>query len=297
MAPLLKSPLKWYGGKGKLVKKLIPLIPAHKTYVEVFAGSAALFFAKDTSPIEVVNDLHSGVVNFYRVIRDPEAFGRFEHRVSLTPYSREEFYFCRDTWASCDDPVEKAYRWFIVIRQSYSAVGKSFGYSVTHGNKGMPGDVSAMLSAIQRLPEIHSRIRGVLVEHLDFRELIAKYDRPTTFFYLDPPYVLSTRTGKVYDHEMSNDDHEELVDTLLNLQGTAMLSGYANPIYERLEDNGWVRHDFKATCRAANNSYRVNETKKADRQKALGRVESVWLPASAAVNRNTETGDPISVAA
>lgn len=57
MSNYLKSPLKWYGGKTNFVSKLLPLIPEHLTYVEVFAGSAALFFAKPVSSLEVINDL------------------------------------------------------------------------------------------------------------------------------------------------------------------------------------------------------------------------------------------------
>lgn len=105
MPKKLKSPLKWYGGKTRMVNKLLPLIPKHKAYVEVFAGSAAVFFAKGVSPLEVINDLDSGLVNFYRVLRDPEKLPRFSHLVQLTPYSREEFVFCRETWKTCRNDV------------------------------------------------------------------------------------------------------------------------------------------------------------------------------------------------
>ena len=273
----LKSPLKWYGGKTKLVKKLLPLIPQHKTYVEVFAGSAALFFAKQVSPLEVINDLHSGLVNLYRVLRDPQMFQKFEHLVNLTPYSREEFSFCKQTWRNCPDEVEKAYRWFVVIRQSFGAVGRSFGVSVTQGRNGMSSGVSGYLAAIQRLPEIHQRLRGVQVENNDFRTLIPKYDRRGTFFYLDPPYVLSTRKGKVYDYEMSNQDHEELVEVLLGIKGKAFLSGYANPIYTRLEREGWKRHDFKANCAIAARTVHTGFMGKGSATESQARIESVWV--------------------
>ncbi len=198
MANQLKSPLKWYGGKTKLSKKLLPLVPQHQTYVEVFGGSAALFFAKEVSPLEVINDLHSGLVNFYRVLRDSEKFRKFEYLVNLTPYSREEFSFCKATWRDCTDDVERSYRWFVVIRQSYGAIGGAFGASIADGRNGASSAVGGYLAAIERLPEIHKRLRGVQIENIDYRQLIEKYDRPGTFFYLDPPYVLSTRKGKVY---------------------------------------------------------------------------------------------------
>ena len=183
----------------------------------------------------MINDLNSGLVNFYRVLRDPVKFQKFAYLANLTPYSREEFKFCRATWHTCENDVEKAHRWFVVMRQSFAAVGDSFGLSVTAG-----GAVSGYLSAIQRLPEIHKRLRHVQIEHADFRKLIKTYDRPGTFFYLDPPYVLSTRKGKVYDHEMSDKDHARISRHPVAIKGKAMLSGYyANPIYERLEKQGW----------------------------------------------------------
>jgi DNA adenine methylase len=249
---------------------LLPLVPEHQTFVEVFSGSAALFFAKEVSPLEVINDLHSGLVNFYRVLRDPQESQRFEYLINLTPFSREEFLFCRDTWRGCDDEVEKAYRWFVMMRQSYGGMGKTFGNSITDGSKGSGSATRGFLSSIERLPEIHQRLRGVQIENLDFRKLIEKYDRPTTFFYLDPPYVHSTRKStKDYDHEMTNKDHEELIDILLNMEGQAMLSGYAHPIYERLERAEWKRHDFETTASITNGKQTdISKTK---------RVESVWL--------------------
>ena len=279
MAKKLKSPLKWYGGKTKLVKKLLPLVPKHQTYVEVFGGSAALFFAKEVSPLEVINDLHSGLVNFYRVLRDPEKFAKFDYLVNLTPFSREEFSFCKDSWRSCEDDVEKAYQWFVVMRQSFGAIGAAFGNSVTQGNKGMASAVTGFLGAIERLPEIHQRLRGVQIEELDFRKLIKKYDRSGTFFYLDRPYVMSTRRAKAYEHEMSDEDHEELVDLLLGIDGKAILSGYANPIYAPLERAGWKRYDFNASCAVAARTRQTGLLGKGSATDSQARIESVWANA------------------
>lgn len=114
MRKRLRSPIVWFGGKGNMVAKLLPLIPPHRIYVEPFGGGASLLFAKKPSPVEVYNDLDSGLVNFFRVLRDPKKFERLHKLVSLTPYSREEYDFCRATWETCDDDVERAYRWYVV---------------------------------------------------------------------------------------------------------------------------------------------------------------------------------------
>ena len=103
--------------------------------------------------------------------------------------------------------------------------------------------------AIDRLSEISARFMRVQIENKDFREIIKQYDRPTTFFYLDPPYVSGTRkSAKVYAHEMADKDHQDLVDLLLNMKGKAMLSGYDTEIYRPLEEAGWEKHTFKASC-------------------------------------------------
>jgi DNA adenine methylase len=277
LAKKLVGPLRWYGGKCRLASKLLPFVPDHQTYVEVFAGGAALFFAKNTSPVEVINDLDSGIVNFYRVLRDSEKFKRFQFLVSLTPFSRTEHACCKASWADCDDEVDRAHRWFVVNRMCYGGIFESgFGKSVKTGRNGMTTSVASYLSTIDRLPQIAGRLLRVQIENLDFRAVIKGYDRPETFFYLDPPYVLSTRKGKAYRHEMTDEDHAELVELLLTIKGKAMLSGYSNPIYEPLESAGWARHDFKATCTVANHLVQAtgaDELVLNDRD----RVESVWV--------------------
>jgi DNA adenine methylase len=246
----LAGPLRWVGGKQRLVSKLLPLIPSHQTYVEVFAGGAALFFAKETSPIEVINDLDSGLVNFYRVIRDKKKFEQFRLAIALSPYAREEYDNCRETWWQCENEVEKARRWFVVARQCFCGIfGSSFGVGIKNGSKGMATNVACYLNTIDLLPEISARMMRVQIENKSFEEIIKQYDRPKTFFYLDPPYVADTRKSpKVYAHEMTNEDHQMLVEVLMKIKGKAMLSGYANEIYEPLEKAGWEKFTFKAFC-------------------------------------------------
>lgn len=94
------SPITWFGGKGMMASKILPYFPEHHTYAEPFGGGASMLFAKPPSPVEVYNDMDSGLVNFFRVLRDPEAFERFHHLAALTPYSREEYCHCRSTWES-----------------------------------------------------------------------------------------------------------------------------------------------------------------------------------------------------
>ena len=274
----LRSPILWFGGKGNMVKKLLKLIPKHQTYVEVFGGGAQLLFAKPPSPVEVYNDVDSGLINFFRVLRNPEKFQQFHRLVSLTPYSREEYNFCRDSWEQCEDDVERAYRWFVVARMSFSGhFGHSWSFSLNASSHGMSAACSSWLSAIEMLPQIHARIMRVQIEHKDFRELLPLYDTPETLFYMDPPYIPETRKHGRYKCEMTIDDHRELVDIVLKVKGMVMLSGYRHSIYEPLERSSWIRHDYKTACHAVAKTRATGILGKGSAKKMQSRVESVWL--------------------
>jgi len=274
----LRSPIHWFGGKGRMVAKLLPLLPPHRIYVEPFGGGASLLFAKDPSPVEVYNDLDSGLVNFFRVLRDPEKFIRFYHLASFTPHSREEFNFCRATWQECEDEVELAYRWFIVARMSFGGdFGHSWAFAVTQSRRGMAGTTSKWLSTLEMLPAIHERMMRVQIEHDDFRNVIKTYDTPETLFYLDPPYVPETRKDGKYKHELAIEDHEELVNLILGVAGKVILSGYNHPIYKPLENAGWERIDFQTACYAVAKTRATGIQGEGAATKRAPRVESVWI--------------------
>jgi len=275
----LRAPFPWVGGKYYLVDKLLPLIPKHHTYVEVFGGAANLLLAKEPSPVEVYNDIDSGLVNFFRVIRDKEKFPRFYEQVMLIPYSREEFYCCAGTWRDEEDDIVRAVKWFVAARQCFGGVvGGSWGYGVTGSNKGMAQCVGSWLSSIELLPEVSERFRRVQVEHNDFRKILKAYDTEETFFYLDPPYVLETRRGgEVYSNEMTLSDHEELVNLLLHVKGNAMLSGYEHSVYKPLEEAGWTKLEFEAKCRLTGNTKGTKYLQSKENREKLGRRECVWL--------------------
>ncbi len=203
-----------------MVAWLLKFVPSHKIYVEPFGGGGSLLLAKAPSLIEVYNDIDSGLVNFFRVLRDPEKFERFYRLAALTPYSREEYYFCVKTWQDVEDDVERAYRWFVVARMSFSGrSGKSgWSFSVTTSHRGMASAVSKWLSCLEHLPKVHERLMRVQIEHDDFRKIFPRYDTDETFFYVDPPYVSETRRSGKYTHEMSLEDHKELVEILLRLR-------------------------------------------------------------------------------
>jgi len=274
----VRSPIHWVGGKGNFVSRLLRFIPEHRVYVEVFGGGASLLFAKERSPVEVYNDIDEGLVNFFRVLRDPEKFGRFYGKVVLTPYSRVEYNYCKQTWRECEDEVERAYRWFVVARQCFGGhFGAGWGFSINNGKRRVVSVIGQWLSVLEMLPIFHERFMHVLVECMDFRKIIPTYDTEETLFYCDPPYVLTTRRCKLYAYEMSEDDHRELVDLLLKVKGMVMLSGHASDIYKKLEDSGWVRKDFDRASNVIGRTRKTGILGVGSVKEKAPRVESVWL--------------------
>ena len=261
-----------------MVAKLLPLFPSHYTYVEPFGGGASLLFAKAPSPVEVYNDLDGGLVNFFRVLRDPRKFKQFYRLAQLTPYAREEYNSCRETWQDCADDAERAYRWFVVARMSFSGLfGVSWSSAVTTSRRGMASTCSLWLSCIEGLPQVAERLLRVQIEQADFRVILDRYDTPETLFYCDPPYVHDTRKGKRYAHEMTLDDHADLVTLLLGIQGKAILSGYAHPVYQPLEKAGWQRRDWETACYAAGRTRATGIQGEGSALRMQARTETAWV--------------------
>ena len=272
----MRSPICWLGGKGLLVKKLLPLVPEHRIYVEVFGGGASLLLAKDPamSEVEVYNDLDSRLVNLFEVLREPENFREFERRAVLTPFGREQFRRCRADESV--GAVEKAWAFFVRQRQSFGGMGESFGATFSSSSRGMAGGNSRWLGAIAGLPELHERLMRVQIEQDDWRKILDRYDSEETFFYLDPPYVASSRRSGGYRCELWDSDHEELVDRVLGLKGRVLLSGYPNGIYQPLEAV-WKLRRWYVVCSAAGRTKGNGLTGVGNAKKKQPRIEAVWM--------------------
>ncbi|MEM4184022.1 MAG: DNA adenine methylase [Candidatus Caldarchaeum sp.] len=235
-------PIKWYGGKHFMLKTILRMIPRHKTYVEVFGGAAHLLFAKEPSMVEVYNDSNGDLVNLYRVLQNPEMFLKFFQKAALTLDSREMFDEAVAR-LGVDDPVERAVAFYITVRQSFNACMSKWSYEITSRR-------ADYMNRVFVLPFIHMRLRHVQIEHGDFEDVIKRYDTGETFMFVDPPYIAS-QVVKGHPYELMPDaDHERLVDVLLGVKGKALLTGYANPIYVRLEENGWYTMDVERTAAA-----------------------------------------------
>lgn len=268
----ISPPITWFGGKSKLAARIIEHFPAHRTYVEPFGGSAAVLLAKPPSPVEVYNDVDGDLVNLFRILRDRDQSARLHEACETTLYSRAEFELARQP---ADDPVEAARRFIVRQRQSHGGVGRAWSYCVADAQGGMSSAVRRWLVGVERLPSIHRRLRHVQIEAADWSEVLARYDRPDTLHYLDPPYVADTRVGGGYRHEMDEQGHRRLIDAALSLSGMTVLSGYFCDIYRPLEENGWRRVDYDVPAYMSPRRQR--------------RRESLWLSPSVLAARSVIT--------
>lgn len=242
---LLHSPISWVGSKRRMLGRLLPLLPPHRLYVEPFGGSASVLIAKSPAPQEVYSDIDPGLAGFFQVVADSSMFREFYRRVRLTPFNGVDWREFRQTWAECGDPVESAHRWYVVARQGWgSRFGESWAGAVRSSTSGGPSPAAEWLSARSMLPAIHARLRSATVEHARWQDTLERYDgsyeSEGVLFYMDPPTIFSAQRGSA-GLTLGYQELKEFVDSLLAARAAILLSGPANPQYERLEQAGWLR--------------------------------------------------------
>lgn len=225
-------------------------------YVEPYCGSCAILFNKPNNLIvghsEVVNDLDRNLINFWRVLQDYILFEQFTRIVNVTPFSEYEFDDSERTHPVRLIPnLDDAVRFFIHNRQSRQGLGKDFAtLSRNRVRTGRNEQVSAWLSAIDGLEDFHNRLQRVVLLNRKAIDVIKTQDGPNTFFMVDPPYLLETRVSKqAYSHEMSNNEHSELLELLAGISGKFLLCGYPNSLYDSVAKScNWIIKDFEVAC-------------------------------------------------
>jgi len=252
----LTQPLKWHGGKGafngKLAKWIISLMPDHTHYVEPYFGGGSVLLHKDPEGVsEVVNDVNGELMNFWSVLQNSERFSVFLRFIEATPFSETEF----NQNPGAEGVIDRAADFFIRARQSRQGLMKDFAtLSRNRTRRGMNEQVSSWLTTIEGLPDVHSRLKRVVILNREALGVIRSQDGPKTLFYLDPPYLFETRssTGEYGPHEMTYEQHEDLLFALSEIQGSFLLSGYRSDLYDRSAlAYGWTRHEFEIVNNAA----------------------------------------------
>lgn len=235
--------LRYYGSKFTLAEWIIKHFPAHRHYVEPFGGAANVLLIKEPSRLETYNDLNNQIVNFFRVLRsEPQ---KLIEQIKLTPWARREFEYCLDERED-DSLIEQARKLYYRLWMSFSGEYKSTKSNFARHNKG--GRSVRNKFDTDNLFAASKRLLSVQIENRDAFKLIEEMDSADTLFYLDPPYIFSTRTkSKSYSHEMTNDAHRRFAELLYSVQGFVVLSGYPSKIYEELfEKKGWQRVEKEA---------------------------------------------------
>ncbi|MFF4607948.1 DNA adenine methylase [Streptomyces sp. NPDC001339] len=235
----MKPPVPYFGGKIQLAPWLVSLMPAHDHYVEPFAGSLAVMFAKPPSRMETVNDLDAELVTFWRVLRD--RYDDFARAVTLTPHSRAEHIAAYGT-ASPGDDLERARRVWVRLTQGRSARLDKTGwrFQIKAGSSPMPVYLDGYRG---RLAAAAARLAAVTLECRPALDVIEAYGaNPDALLYVDPPYLDETRNGHGYRVEMPDEDaHRALAAALRRCRAPVMLSGYDSPLYAELYE-GWHRY-------------------------------------------------------
>lgn len=270
MSAAIKRPIgRWHGGKFKLGPWVVSQLPHHQRYVEPFGGMASVLLLKPRSFAEIYNDLDGDVVNLFRVLRDQSLSKQLQRAVSLTPYSREEF---GQAYEPTDDMVERARR--LLVR---SHMGHGSDAATGHHKGGFRSNVSRRWTIPSHdwanyaplIRQFCERLRGVVVERDTAEKVIDRYDSPQTLFYIDPPYVMDTRSEQAhrtapYRHELNDAEHVALLGTLKTVKGMVVISGYDSSLYQSAIGN-W-KQIRKETRDGVNNA----------------KTEVLWLNAAAA---------------
>jgi DNA adenine methylase len=208
------GPASYIGGKRKIAKKIIAMFPEHTTYVEAFAGGAQVFFQKQPSRVEVLNDLDGEILNLFRMCQ--------QHHEELLRYfrfvlvSRKWFELLKATDPATLTDIQRAARYLYILKSSFASLVRHPNY---HWHVVQPPGFN-----LERLPQLlhnaHKRLERTQLECLPYEEVLRRYDRPTTLFYLDPPYY----GRKLYRYNFEPADFGKLAERLQTVRGKFILS-------------------------------------------------------------------------
>lgn len=252
----MKSVLKYPGAKNRLTDWICSYIPKHEVYLEPYAGSMAVFLAKEQSKIETLNDLDGNVVNYFRVVRDHPM--ELISKLEMTPYARDEYNEAFKVLEE-DSDVEKARKFAVQCWQGFGCSNLYRNGFRTSQQGTSPHTTKEWREIPLRLQKASNRLMNAQIENLPALELIKRYNTRDVFMYIDPPYLHSTRKNYLSKYEMDDSDHVELLEILVQHPGKILISGYENDLYNQYLV-GWKKVHKKAQAEAG-----------------LSRVETLWM--------------------
>lgn len=248
-----RSIFPWFGGKSTHADEIVSRLPSeNECYVEVFGGGAGVLWNKPDQYHEVYNDLDGDLVHFMETLRSRG--DELREELEQVVYSRE----LHEKWSSefyqeqvrPDDPLERAVRFYYLRYSNFAGTHKKTGFR-TQKERSV---ATQLQKGVDSLDWFRDRIREVTIEHLDFQELIEKYDGPETLFYLDPPYY-------ELDHYQAGGefDHERLARVVEEVAGYVAISYERLPPWFRGDLDGWTMEAFDAAYRNPNEGEAARE--------------------------------------
>ncbi|NFH34526.1 DNA adenine methylase [Clostridium sporogenes] len=208
---MLKPPISRMGGKSKLRKTIIEMIPDHECYIELFFGAGWVYFGKKPSKVEVINDIDKELINLFKMIKyhAPEIERLLQYEFS----GRDIFEEYKNYSIEYLTEIHRAVRFLYLISQSFASKMGAYGYATTSKPK-------PQIFYKNILNDLKERLRNTYVENLSFEKIIQKYDKKHSFFFCDPPYFETAG----YSNEFSEKEHLLLRDNLKNLKGKFLLT-------------------------------------------------------------------------
>jgi DNA adenine methylase len=236
---VMRTPISYYGGKQQLAGAILGLIPPHRLYCEPFIGGAAVFFAKEPSNVEVINDTNGEIINFYEVLK--RDFSALEKEIEISLHSRKKHHQAEVVYANPDmfDRVKRAWAVWMLANSSYGCrLDSGFGYDL------MGGYSKKLSNKREAFTEDYAiRLQQTQIECCDALRVIRSRDTPDAFFYIDPPYIGADQGH--YDGYMQ-EDFDNLLGLLETIKGKFLLSSYRNKsLKEFSKRNGWHTLEFK----------------------------------------------------
>lgn len=263
MKEITRPVLRYHGGKfgtrGTVADLVASHFPPHRIYVEPFGGAASVLMRKERSYAEVYNDRWGGVVRVFRTLRDQQKGQQLEKALRFTPFARDEMDMTTaEHMADIEDDVEFTRRIMLRSFAGFGSAASNPAYNTgfrANANKAGTTPAHDWKNYPDVVPAFVERLQGVVIENRDALEVMAQHDTPQTLFYVDPPYVHSTRSPKrrrarEYAFEMDDADHEALGAALHALCGMVVLSGYHSELYDRLFKD-WACIEFDAMADGA----------------------------------------------
>lgn len=239
-----KHPVSYYGGKSSMLNHILPLIPEHKIYTEAFFGGGAVFFAKEPTQSETINDTNNMVINFYEIVKTD--FDALKQKIEATPFARKTYMKAKFIYdvPNIYDKVYQAWAFYIAFVMGFSHKVGAWGYD-KYGLRCK----SFLNRKLTFNTDIVSRLERVQIENNDANKVIQSRDADDAFHYVDPPYI-NTDQGSYSGYTEA--DYKRLLDTLMGIKGKFLLSSYPSEILnEYIAKNGWYTKEFNKPLSAS----------------------------------------------